>query len=116
MTVLDDTTRDALADLVERRRLRKLPPQEERRRIRKEARVDASSFGEILGVSADSILAWETGRRSPRHPEQRERYAEALDLLREAAASSDYQNDDDPVATGSSVRTSADGVGRRAPG
>jgi DNA-binding transcriptional regulator YiaG len=40
----------------------------------------ASDLAQVIGVCADSLYAWETGRRSP-DPRHRERYAEALALL-----------------------------------
>jgi DNA-binding transcriptional regulator YiaG len=61
---------------------RRLPPAEERRRIRESAGVSQREFARALGVSWTAVHRWENGAR-PRDHETA--YAEALDALRQAS-------------------------------
>ena len=78
------TTSSGIDELLERvRSKRKLPPAEERRRIRKAARVSLRDVASALGVSHSLVRHWEHGG-TPR--EHRAAYAELLDRLKEVDA------------------------------
>lgn len=87
--MLEQATRTAIHRLARHGRLRtSLPAAPERRRIRREAGISASELAHVLGVSRTVLYDWEAGRRSP-SAGFRERYAEALQLLRDSPRSGD---------------------------
>lgn len=74
----------ALAELV---RAAKLPPPEERKRIRLAAGLSLQRVGDALGVTAPTILAWENGREGWGPTlENAVKYRELLDELAKAVA------------------------------
>jgi DNA-binding transcriptional regulator YiaG len=73
-----------LEDLAQAVRLRAdIPAPARCREIRKDAHVSAAELAAIVGVSEVAICSWERGTRSPSGA-NRERYAEALRVLRSA--------------------------------
>jgi len=59
-----------------------LPPPKERRRLREAASLTQAQLAERVGVSRETVRAWETGRTSPRG-RKREAYAKLLNDLAE---------------------------------
>jgi len=59
-----------------------LPPPKERRRLREAASLTQAQLAEWVGVSRETVRAWETGRTSPRG-RKREAYAKLLNDLAE---------------------------------
>lgn len=59
-----------------------LPPPEERRRLREAASLTQAQLATRVGVSRETVRAWETGRTTPRG-RKREAYAKLLDDLAE---------------------------------
>ncbi|MFI6401220.1 helix-turn-helix domain-containing protein [Streptomyces sp. NPDC050548] len=57
-----------------------LPPPKERRRLREAASLTQAQLATRVGVSRETVRAWETGRTSPRG-RKREAYAKLLDEL-----------------------------------
>ncbi|MGW1952496.1 helix-turn-helix domain-containing protein [Streptomyces sp. NPDC001920] len=57
-----------------------LPPPEERRRLREAASMTRAQLAARVGVSRETVRAWETGRTSPSGP-RREAYTRLLDDL-----------------------------------
>ncbi|MEU2281342.1 helix-turn-helix domain-containing protein [Streptomyces sp. NPDC013178] len=57
-----------------------LPPPEERRRLRETSSLTQAQLAERLGVSRETVRAWETGRTNPRG-RRREAYAQLLTSL-----------------------------------
>jgi len=77
-----------LEDLAQVVKLRAdVPPPARCREIRKQARISAAELAGIVGVSEVAICSWERGTRSPSGA-NRERYAEALRVLRSASEAS----------------------------
>ncbi|MFI6205684.1 helix-turn-helix domain-containing protein [Streptomyces sp. NPDC051041] len=54
-----------------------LPPPGKRRRLRERASLTRDQLAERMGVSRETVRAWETGRQTP-HGREREAYAELL--------------------------------------
>jgi DNA-binding XRE family transcriptional regulator len=77
-------TPEMLAALV---RASKLPPLEERRRIRTEAKIPLRRMGAAIGVSGMTVLEWERGTGEPTL-ENAARYADLLARLAKAIQSS----------------------------
>lgn len=69
-----------------RRSMEVLPPPEERRRLRKQANVSQQVMAEVLGISRAAVAFYESGQREPKG-NVRQRYADALQVLREEMAS-----------------------------
>ncbi|WP_307783448.1 helix-turn-helix transcriptional regulator, partial [Streptomyces sp. MBT53] len=59
-----------------------LPPPKERRRLREAASLTQAQLATRVGVSRETVRAWETGRTSPRG-RKREAYAKLLNDLAE---------------------------------
>ncbi|MEU6377679.1 helix-turn-helix domain-containing protein [Streptomyces sp. NPDC046909] len=57
-----------------------LPPPKERRRLREAGSLTQAQVAERVGVSRETVRAWESGRTNPRGP-KREAYAKLLDTL-----------------------------------
>jgi DNA-binding transcriptional regulator YiaG len=47
---------------------RRLPPPDERRRLRENAGFSVRSFANALGISPSTLARWEIGEREPRGP------------------------------------------------
>lgn len=58
-------------------RSRVLPPPEQRRELRRTLGIEQQELAAELGVSVQTVWAWETGRSIPAG-ENRQRYADAL--------------------------------------
>lgn len=72
---------DALAAILEKRRLRKrLPDPPMRRLVRERAGITQEDLAQVLGVDRATVSRWESGERDPR-PSQLEGYLSALDRL-----------------------------------
>jgi transcriptional regulator with XRE-family HTH domain len=69
--------------LVKQAKFRRLPPTDERRRIRESAGVTQAELGVALGVSSAAIARWENGSRRPGR-RVAQSYAEALRRLERA--------------------------------
>jgi DNA-binding transcriptional regulator YiaG len=54
-----------------------LPPPDERRRLRKAAKMTQQALADLFGVRRESVRAWESGVSEPRSP-KREAYARLL--------------------------------------
>ncbi|MFE9597779.1 helix-turn-helix domain-containing protein [Streptomyces hokutonensis] len=65
-----------------------LPPPKERRRLREAASLTQAQLAEWVGVSRETVRAWETGRTSPRG-RKREAYAKLLNDLAEDTPSTE---------------------------
>jgi transcriptional regulator with XRE-family HTH domain len=77
---------DALETLIDRARLiQQLPAFEQRREIRKAARVPQRALAEFLKVSSASVCLYERGR-TPKNPRVLRRYLEALRLMQGAGS------------------------------
>ncbi|MFJ5301399.1 sigma factor-like helix-turn-helix DNA-binding protein [Streptomyces sp. NPDC088350] len=61
-----------------------LPPPKERRRLRETASLTQAQVAERMGVSRETVRAWETGRTTPRG-RKREAYAKMLNSLDQEA-------------------------------
>ena len=81
---LSPDARDALVGL-RQHRAERLPEPAERRAIRQSAGVAVAELAVALGVSEATVYTWETGTRIPSR-KARDRYAEALAILRGEAA------------------------------
>lgn len=62
-----------------------LPPAAERGRLRRALGIQQVEVARDLGVSPQSVWAWETGRSEP-SGQHRRRYAELLNAMRERLA------------------------------
>jgi len=71
---------DALAELLDRARDRRLPPPSMRRRLRRAAGLAQRELAAVIGVTRLTLARWELGRFQPRGA-RRERYAAALARL-----------------------------------
>lgn len=60
---------------------RRLPEPDVRRLLRERAGLTQKELAEALGVSRPAVSRWESGRRTPRSSEARDRYRIALDRL-----------------------------------
>lgn len=79
--VLD--TAQAATALADKVRASKLPPPEERARIRRAARATLRDFADVLGVNAMTVCRWEAGSVQPRL-EHAIAYRRLLDQIRAA--------------------------------
>ena len=61
--------------------LRQLPRPQERRRLRRAARLSLAVVAGEIGVTAPAVLHWERGQRTPRDLAVLERYLGVLRLL-----------------------------------
>lgn len=71
-------------DLIARVRGSRLPMPSERRRIRQRAGVSYRGMGEVLGVTAMTVLRWERGQRRPTLANAKA-YRQLLDALERAS-------------------------------
>jgi hypothetical protein len=86
MAKISPELRRAIEELEARQALlRRLPPPETRRWLRKEAGITGHSAAQMLGVSDMAFSFWERGERIPRD-ENLDRYVEFLDELRRVVA------------------------------
>jgi len=75
---------EAIAGLVTRVRMAKLPPAARRRRIREAAGVSLREVARVLGVNVMTVIRWEEGA-TPK-PDHAIAYRQLLDALDEAAS------------------------------
>lgn len=87
-----NTAQDARPPLPQRVSAAKLPPPEERARIRKESGVSLRDLAKELGVSPMTVGRWESGQVRPRL-DQAAAYARLLAAVAEAASSPATQGD-----------------------
>ena len=78
----------AVADLAQKVRASRLPPPEERARIRREARASLRDFAAALGISPTTMQRWEAGDGEIRL-DHAVAYAGLLTALRDAIDGAD---------------------------
>ncbi|MGN9759345.1 helix-turn-helix domain-containing protein [Streptomyces sp. SD31] len=75
----------------------RLPPPEERRRLREASSLTQDQVAARVGVSCETVRAWEIGRRTPRGG-RREAYAELLSSLAEETEGQETGDQEPPAA------------------
>ncbi|MFG1669798.1 helix-turn-helix domain-containing protein [Streptomyces sp. Y7] len=74
-----------------------LPPPEERRRLREAASLTQAQVAERVGVSRETVRAWESGRTTPRG-RRREAYAQLLRTVADKTEGQEPEEVDDMTA------------------
>ncbi|CAL9484824.1 hypothetical protein SUDANB1_03100 [Streptomyces sp. enrichment culture] len=93
-----------------------LPPPKERRRLREAASLTRAQLASRVGVTGETVRAWETGRSTPRG-RKGEKYAKLLDSLGDEAGMTPDQDgaadSDDPEPAPGAVLSRATARARR---